>query len=75
MVAGGLGDPYAEEAGIPQGDPLSMFFAAIILRPWAAMMEDTGVSPYLHVDGLLTLSNGDGYVEKLRMQQTRHTST
>ncbi len=45
MVAGGLGEPFPKEAGVPQGDPLSMLFAAMILRPWASLVEDTGVYP------------------------------
>ena len=38
-VAGGVGETFAKKVGIPQGEPLSMLFAALILRAWAEMMR------------------------------------
>ena len=46
-VAGGVGTPYGKKVGIPQGDPLSMLFAALILRAWAQMMTQEEVTPFL----------------------------
>ena len=55
-VAGGIGKPYTKEVGIPQGDPLSMLFAALILRAWAGMMQRSNVTTYLYVDDMIVLT-------------------
>ena len=47
-IAGGIGKPYTKVVGIPQGDPLSMLFAALILRAWAEMIrKEEAVTPFL----------------------------
>ena len=58
-VAGSLGKPYKKEVGIPQGDPLSMLFAALILLAWAELMKEEEIQPYLFVDGVMLVATGD----------------
>ena len=41
-VAGSIGQLYTEEVGMPQGDPLSMLFAALILRVGGDDPEGSG---------------------------------
>ena len=42
VIGGMVGNRYKADLGIPQGDPLSVMFAALIMRPWAVMMRDKG---------------------------------
>ena len=37
-VGGTMGEAYRVDTGIPQGDPLSMMIAALIMRPWVNLM-------------------------------------
>ena len=41
-VAGGLGQTYCKRTSIPQGDPFSMMFVALIMRPWILQMRSLG---------------------------------
>ena len=65
-VAGSVGKEYTKKVGIPQGDPLSMLFAALILRAWAGMMQKSHVSPYLYVDDMMLLVIGKEEREVLK---------
>ena len=38
-----------------------MMFAAIILRPWAEMMEAQGMLPYLYVDNMLLVGKWEDH--------------
>ena len=60
-----MGDLYRAEAGIPQGDPLSMMIAAMVMRPWAEMMRDHGNVSYLYVDDIMVMTSGEGMLEKI----------
>mgnify|MGYP003312472344 CR=1 FL=1 len=58
-IAGGLGVKYKRRCGIPQGDPLSMMFIALIMRPWVVMMQlQHKVRPSVLVDDIMLLANG-----------------
>ena len=58
-IAGGLGVKYQRRCGIPQGDPLSMMFIALIMRPWVVMMQvQHKVRPSVLVDDIMLLANG-----------------
>ena len=57
-MGGSLGTPSAKEASIPQGDPLSMMIAALVMRPWAVAMRAKGLAPYRYVDDLLLMASG-----------------
>ena len=63
-TGGGLGLPYAKRAGIPQGDPLSMLFAAMVMRGWASMMEEIGMRLYLYVDDMLLVAAGERHHQR-----------
>ena len=65
-VAGGVGTPYVKKVGIPQGDPLSMLFAALILRAWAQMMVEEGVTPFLFVDDMMVLAEHEEEEEAMK---------
>ena len=39
-VGRAIGQKYRSKMGVPQGDPFSMLAAAIVMRPWVAMMRD-----------------------------------
>ena len=49
-VSGGLGAPLGNVCGIPQGDPLSMTFLALLMTPWVRMMKMMHVVPGLLAD-------------------------
>ena len=55
-IAGGLGIRYKRRCGIPQGDPVSMLAAALIMRPWTVMMRKKGGAYVIDV----ILPNGRG---------------
>ena len=58
-IAGVLGVKYQKRCGIPQGDPLSMMFIALIMRPWVVMMQvQHKVRPSVLVDDIMLLANG-----------------
>ena len=38
-IAGGLGRLYRKKTSIPQGDPFSMMFTALLMRPWIMEMR------------------------------------
>ena len=61
-----LGTAYRKDAAIPQGGPLSMMVAAMVMRPWAIRMRQEGLEPYLYVDDMLRLAKGPNAVDKLR---------
>ena len=59
-IAGGLGVRYQRRCGIPQGDPLSMMFIALIMRPWVVMMQvQHNIRPSVLVDDIMLLANGE----------------
>ncbi len=55
--------PYTRRCGIPQGDPLSMMFVAMITRPWILIMREREVSPSLLVDDILIMTTGDSMAQ------------
>ena len=54
-VTGGLGEPYMKPTSIPQGDPLSMMVASLLLRAWVVQMKLCAVKPRILVDDLQLL--------------------
>ncbi len=62
---------YAAEAGLPQGDPLSMMAAAIVMKPWAAMMREDGMTPYLFVDDILLMGREEQEIQKFKMAMNK----
>ena len=65
-LAGGIGKPYRTRCGIPQGCPLSMVMAALIMRPWIIIMRTIhDVRCYILADDVLILAEGVTMVGKL----------
>ena len=52
-LAGGLGEPWCRDGGIPQGCPLSMVFIVALYVPWCRHLESLpDVNPQLYADNL-----------------------
>ena len=62
-IAGGLGEEYAKEASIPQGDPMSMAVVALLMRAWIVQMRQLAVSPRLLADDLQLVSTGARHLD------------
>ena len=64
-IGKGLGIPYTRRCGIPQGDPLSMLAAALLLRPWVEAVQRCGVQASVLVDDIMVVAQGDDLVSDL----------
>ena len=71
-IPGGLGEPYKKKCSITQGDPLSMMFVGLYLRPWVKRMEQIGATPRVLADDMLITVHGPNHVEifKQAMDET-----
>ena len=57
-VAGGLGQTYTKRTSIPQGDPFSMMFVALVMRPWILEMRNLGAQGRVLADDILVKARG-----------------
>ena len=58
-IAGYMGQEYTKNAGMPQGDPLSMLVVALVMRAWVVQMTTLGVEPRILADDLLIVAAED----------------
>lgn len=65
-IHGGIGNGFKRRTGIPQGCPLSMMFTALLLRPWAQMMDEMKVQPRLLADEMLLVTIGSGHLTRFK---------
>ena len=64
-IAGGIGIKYYKRCGIPQGDPLSMMFIALIMRPWVLLMQlGYKIRPSVLVDDIFIMANGPNMLQE-----------
>ena len=61
-VGEGIGQPYKQRTGIPQGDPLSMMVVSLYLRPWIEKMCACNAKARTLADDMLIITEGDNHV-------------
>ena len=67
-ISKGIGMPYNRKCGIPQGCPLSMMYASLIMRPWMMQCKATSedIEPKILADDILALAHGKDCLELFR---------
>ena len=67
-ISGGLGQVYRKRTSIPQGDPFSMMFTALLMRAWIVEMRVQGARGRVLADDILVMVKGNGASEKILQQ-------
>ena len=60
-ISGGIRECCIKKTGMPQGDPFSMMFTALIMRPWILEMRRLGAKGRVLADDILTKAEGDDH--------------
>ena len=62
-IGGGIGKGYREKTSIPQGDPLSMMVAALLMRPWSMEMKGMAMHTRTLAGDLQLISTGPNHLK------------